>query len=384
MVRFAVLFLGLAACSFKGGGSNASSDPDSGVDGDTGDAGLDAPPGAMAYRKEITISGDAVSQTLANFPLYVQIAGDADLMARAETDGSDIFFASADGTTPLDFEIESWDPDAGDLVAWVRLTIDDTNGATLYLRYGEASVATPPNPPAVWTEGFLTVFHMNNDPGASDIIDSLGMRDGTPTGGMDANDLVGGQLGLGIDLDGNNDEIDFDNPITGASTHTISGWVNQGTSNGDGDAFVVLGSGGTLRGSRFLHTVDNVFSGGDVLAGFYSDDHLTNDAINTNGFHLVHWTYDDNRDSRVYIDGQLVDGPQNFGTAEDTQGMEGRIGNAPGGGMGFGNGMGLNGIVDEVRIAATARSAEWIAAEFANQDDPGAFYTLGNEEAIDL
>jgi hypothetical protein len=95
-------------------------------------------------------------------------------------------------------------------------------------------------------------------------------------------------------------------------------------------------------------------------------------------FVLVHWTYDDNRDSRIYVDGALVDGPQNFANAEDTQGMEGRIGNAPGGGMG----LGLNGIVDEVRIADTARSAAWIAAEFANQSDPAGFYTVGDEEPL--
>jgi hypothetical protein len=50
--------------------------------------------------------------------------------------------------------------------------------------------------------------------------------------------------------------------------------------------------------------------------------------------------------------------------------------------MGFGTNMGLNGIVDEVRIADTARSAAWIAAEFANQSDPAGFYRVGDEEPL--
>jgi hypothetical protein len=44
--------------------------------------------------------------------------------------------------------------------------------------------------------------------------------------------------------------------------------------------------------------------------------------------------------------------------------------------------MGLNGAVDEVRIANRVRSAAWIAAEQANQSAPAAFYTLGPEEAL--
>ena len=47
---------------------------------------------------------------------------------------------------------------------------------------------------------------------------------------------------------------------------------------------------------------------------------------------------------------------------------------------GFGANLGLNGSVDEVRIATRIRSPAWIAAEFANQSDPASFYTVGPEE----
>jgi hypothetical protein len=375
------LALPLAGCSFKGGanpGADARPDSDATASDATFDAIelIDAPPGT-AFRKELAITGDAVDEDLSDFPLYVELT-DADLAARSQADASDIYFTDADGVTPLDYEIEAWDDATGALIAWVRVpTIDDTDGAAIYLRYGEPSIAAPANPAGVWSANFLTVFHMNNDPDTP-IVDSLGARDGTAHDSMDATDLVDARLGLGLELDGTNDIIDFDNPITGASQHTFSGWVDQQDS-ADGEAFIVLGSGGALRESRFLHTS---FGGGPMRAGFYTDDHATDDDIQGDGFVLVHWTYDDNRDSRIYVDGALVDGPQNFANAEDTQGMEGRIGNAPGGGMGFGTNMGLNGIVDEVRIADTARSAAWIAAEFANQSDPAGFYRVGDEEPL--
>ena len=86
-------------------------------------------------------------------------------------------------------------------------------------------------------------------------------------------------------------------------------------------------------------------------------------------------------DGERQLDGAEVDS-QTFNTTENTQGTEGRIGNAPGGGSGFGPNMGLNGTIDEVRIADVARSPGWIAAEFSNQNNPAGFYTGGAEEPL--
>ena len=46
----------------------------------------------------------------------------------------------------------------------------------------------------------------------------------------------------------------------------------------------------------------------------------------------------------------------------------------------YGTNMGLLGTIDELRIASTARSAGWIATEFANQSSPATFYTVGAEQ----
>ena len=39
-----------------------------------------------------------------------------------------------------------------------------------------------------------------------------------------------------------------------------------------------------------------------------------------------------------------------------------------------------DGLLDEVRISDTNRSADWIATEYNNQDSPLTFYTMGSEE----
>ena len=38
-----------------------------------------------------------------------------------------------------------------------------------------------------------------------------------------------------------------------------------------------------------------------------------------------------------------------------------------------------NGTIDEVRISSSARSADWIAAEYNNQSSPSTFYNFGAE-----
>jgi len=40
----------------------------------------------------------------------------------------------------------------------------------------------------------------------------------------------------------------------------------------------------------------------------------------------------------------------------------------------------LNGIMDEVRVSNTTRTASWVSTEYNNQNSPSTFYTVGNEE----
>ena len=48
-------------------------------------------------------------------------------------------------------------------------------------------------------------------------------------------------------------------------------------------------------------------------------------------------------------------------------------------GAGFDTSRYWRGQIDEVRISDSIRSADWIAAEYNNQNSPSTFYTLGPE-----
>jgi len=361
------------ACQFDPSGA-AQEDAAVDTDGPTGGARIDAPPGSQ-FRKSISVSSGTTVQDLTNFPLYIELQNDVDLRDRALLDGSDIFFVASDGGA-LEFEREAWDKSTGTLVAWVRVpSITIADGVVIYVRYGDAAVAAAPNPAAVWTNQFLAVWHLADDPASGEadaIVDSLGVRHGTAHSSMDSTAVVDAALGSGLELDGNDDEIIFENPLIGTSGHTMSAWVNQEVT-GDNDALLVLGNGACNQ-SRWWHTR---FGGGTVATGFYCDDWNSNHNIQAAGWKLLHWTYDTSANSRMFVDGQLIAGPFVHNGNQNTQGTVGRIGNAPGA---WGQNMGLNATVDEIRIASVVRSVGWIASEFANQSSPETFYLVGPEE----
>ncbi len=359
----------VAACSFDRSGAGSSADGGGAPDasGGRGDAGE-----AAGFRKRITIAAGGGGD-LADFPLYIQL-DDADLMARARTDGSDVHFTTAGGD-PLDHELERWDPGAGRLEAWVRVTLLGSAATTVYVVYGEPEPPAAPDPSDVWAAGFAAVWHLEESP-AGELADALGARPGTATGGMDADNQVAGPLGRAIAFDGGDDTITFDNPLGGAGAHTVSAWVQQEATD-DNDALLVLGNGACGE-ARWLHTR---FDQDTVAVGLYCDD-WTDSGVDLQdaGWKLVHWTYSSG-ESRLYVDGAAVGDPFAHDGTADTQGNSGYLGNVPSA-AGFGSNMGLNGTVDEVRIATRVRAPAWIAAEFANQSAPATFYTVGPEEPL--
>ena len=82
-------------------------------------------------------------------------------------------------------------------------------------------------------------------------------------------------------------------------------------------------------------------------------------------------------DPNIYIDGSLVsesEGATPDGTA-GTNTTDLYIGNNSAATRSF------DGLVDEVRISNTILTADWIATEHDNQEDPSTFYSVGQEEA---
>jgi hypothetical protein len=354
-LALAAIACAMTACAYaperSGSGSNAGTD---------------------ARRKPITVAAANVTDDLADFPLWIDLE-DPQIGAIAQPDGSDVAFTDASGE-PIPFEIQRWTPGSGRLQAWVKVELLAGVDTVIYVRYGDGTPAPAPAPASVFSSGFAGVWHMEDALTTTQVVDATGSRTGTATS-LDASRQVTAKLGGGIDFSGTTAErIQFSNPLSGNSDHTMSAWVSQRTARvSEYDAIIVLGNGAPLE-PRWFYTRFQT----NLAVGFYggSNNRESGTPIDDEAFTLLHWVYEaGSRTGTLFRNGVEVD-VHTFPIAPNTQGADGYLGYGP---IQFGN-VAMNGILDEVRIATMVRSAEWISAEFANQASPSTFYTVGPEE----
>jgi hypothetical protein len=341
------------------------------------DAAIDVPDGPLpphALRKSIIIDGTKVGN-VTNFPVWIDLRG-SDVPTKAQPDGSDIEFTDASGTV-ISYEIVDWQTDYSRLAAWVKVPqLQAGMDRTIYVKYGDPHTLSR-DPKAVWDNGFVAVWHTNDGLVDLKVHDSTGARDGTAAQNLGPNDVGDGPMSLGghaFAFSGTK-TVMFTNPFTGNTTHSMAAWVNQGNGNGSFDAIVVVGNPNNEQ-SRWWYTNYQTV---DIAVGFYGNDWSdTGSTVNNAGWKLLTWTFDSNRTSRMYVNGQLV-ASHTHSLAPNTTGTGGYIGWAP---TGWGQSNGLNGSIAEVHLSVIQHPDDWIATEYANQSSPSTFYRVGTEEQV--
>jgi hypothetical protein len=340
--------------------------------------------GTWLYRKPITIDHTKVSgvasSTLSSFPVLVSVT-DTQLKSTsngglvASSTGADILFTKSDGTTLLDYEIESYASTTGQLIAWINIPIlSAVTDTTIYEYFGNASAPaeTPGNITGTWDTNYKGVWHLPN---------------GTSLSGTDT--ITGGAGSLVNTPTASTGQIDGSGHFVAASTQritessvsnvgfpvTISAWVkfttggnmgilshNSGSNNGyriqvnnpsNQLSFTLGGTNDYLFSSQaafttgswyyVVVTVNHDASSGNGTAIEYlgSSGSLTNTSVSVGG--LMSGT-----PSRINIGAALDDGTYSF-----------------------------NGDIDEVHISSLVRSADWIETEYNNQCSPSTFYAYG-------
>ena len=327
-----------------------------------------------ARRKAITIDSSKVNGNQSDFPVWIDLT-DADIGARAQANGRDIYFTAADGTTILDYEIQRWDANAHRLLAWVRVPSLPANSNTvLYVYYGDPSTAATAYPAGVFKSSFAAVWHLDDALPATMIADATATHAGTPN--LTTTTQTAAKLGGGLAFTGGNDTITFTNPLSGNQAHTISVWLSQAATT-HASAIIVMGTA-MMGQARWLY---GHFMSAVMAIGYYTDDWSTTTNLDGGGFVLVHWVFEGtNGKNHLYVNGAEIGGSPMTLAGVNTQGTAGTIGHAPE--PAFGTNMGLTGTIDELRVATVARTAGWIATEYANQSSPGTFYSVGAEQTV--
>jgi len=327
------------------------------------------------YRKAITFTSDTakIPSTLTNFPVLINLSSDSDLAADAQDDGDDILFTSSNGTTKLDHEIEKFDGSTGELVAWVEVASLST-GTVIYMYYGNSGASSQQNATGTWDGNFKMVQHLK-DLTTSTTKDSTSNNNNGTKGAANQPIEVNAKIGKGQDFTPTTQYLQIGTTGFSASSGTVELWAKA-------EGFVLADPAQYLFG----HTINPGWSSRIQL---YTDDTLGNlnlglgdshstaldiQALNTATWYHIVLTWD-GTNYVVYVDSVS----KATGTYAGLTSIESfaDIGNA---GQALERIEAWNGIIDEVRVSNSVRSAAWIGTAYNNQSDPSAFYSMGAEE----
>ncbi|MCW5977378.1 MAG: DUF2341 domain-containing protein [Bryobacteraceae bacterium] len=346
--------------------------------------------GGWAYRKAIVIQGGKVSGgPHANFPVLVQLYGDANLAASARNDGSDILFTLNDHATKLDHEIELFDRASGKLTAWVRVpSLSGAANTTLYMYYGNSGAANQQNPSGVWDANYVGVWHLGN---------------GDSTAASFYKDSSGGNHGTMTDAKGN-------------ATNTPAAAADGMAFAGDSDGRIRMATAAALNNLAANGMTVEIWAQADSRNRGYSWPRLVDKNNETSGgwklyrngsgaflfssrwSDLDQWwqagtldkttpaymavAYDGSsgtNDPAMYKDGQRLTitsrSARPSGTLNADASVPLAFANQANGNRAF------DGLLDEVRISKTIRSDGWIQTTYNAIKSPETFLSAGSEQS---
>ena len=312
------------------------------------------------------------STMLTNYPLLIRLHSSWFDFNQATALGDDICFFKKDNS-PFSHEIEQWDPISGSAAIWVKVdTISGrSNNQFIIMKWGDPDAVNLSNGASVFdtADGFAGVWHLNENPslGANSIKDrTLNRFDGTPGNSMTSANIASGIIGNGLWFNGIDDSIDA-GQLNLNGNYTLSCWVKAEDGECSNWRFIIKEPAYTLwydtewGGFRAEHFVRNYFD----WRGIYQD---TPDSVplpmSLDTWFYVVSTYDGDK-IRLYINGEQVDSTQ---TIEQNP-LDSEFPLLFGG---RNEDEFFKGILDEIRIEKTARSAEWIRFCYINQKPEGA------------
>ncbi len=336
------------------------------------------------YRKQVTIHHDLVDGDLSDFPVFISIV-DPDLQAKAQDDGDDILFMDGIGDAFwLNHEIESYLSESGTLYAWVNVPfLSSSEDTVIYLYYGNGGCSSQQHVPDTWNDHFEAVWHLQNTP-EEPISDSTQFHnDGLAEGAMSSSDVVDGKTGKCLDFDGINDLISFSEFTSALNTGSCTAWVQTTSSElgavwaegneDDNKPYIILGkyTGDLLTYARDIYGMTSNFQG-RLSVG-----------VNDRQWHHIAWISEGSGNGNVfYFDGQEVsliwqDGQYPNGIWFDDQSTDTH---SIGGVDRPLQDWQWAGRLDEIRILNNPLTAAWITTEYANQNSPSSFVSVGPEE----
>jgi RHS repeat-associated protein len=327
----------------------------------------------------------------ANFPLLINskdsafaTVGNGGHVTNAS--GYDIVFSTdPNGFTKLDHELESYNPQTGQVNAWVRLpTLSHTADTVIYMFYGNAAVTTSQqNPSGVWDSNFLEVLHLDEGSGTTVFDSTANGNNGSKVSSISPAAISGGEIAGAQSFNGTTDFIALPPSMTGnRTTFSVSFWTNSIDTGSNPNywnqpQFFGDSTAGNNSGDFGVTTNSGVLGMWSGLNGAGDDFFLTNTVIDDAKWHRID-AVNDASVIKLYLDGQEVGQSLAAGLPMDYSGWYLGAQHYQFGGAAFYH----QGDIDEFRVSQSVRTADWIATEYNNQHSPSTFYRLFPENTL--
>jgi biopolymer transport protein ExbB len=320
------------------------------------------------FRKVLTVdttpAAANLGQGLQDVPVLIRLhVGNFGYFADTKPDGSDLRFIAADDKTPLPFHIESFDPGAGMAFIWVRLpAVRAASSDKIYLYYGNPQATSAADSKATYDVKQVVAYHFDVSPPA----------DGTSYGNNPADatqiENASAVIGAGARFGGAQRITIPASPslrLVPVEGMTVSTWI--AIDGEQQDAVVVQAS--DPDGARVTLAIDALAPYLEIVSGAAAARATSSVALTVGKWHLLAATIAADK-STLYLDGQPVgeiaavaspiNGPFGIGGVVDGQRF-------------------LTGHLDELGVATTVRSPEWLRLQFANQGQTDALLVYGED-----
>jgi concanavalin A-like lectin/glucanase superfamily protein/uncharacterized protein DUF2341 len=363
----AIAVAALPACSFQRvsvnpGDDDAKPGVDAAVDAVViGDASSGWWDPAWTHRREITIQHTQLPGPVQSFPLLVRLP--------AGMTTGDLRVVATDQRTLLVHEVDTASPNPE---VWVRIPDLPNSGPTpvLWLYYGNAAASDTSSGSAVFGDLCVSVHHLGQS-----LSDSSGHNHTASASGNERPGTTTGIVGEARSFDGSNDHLDLadETAYDFTTSLSVSAWI-QRQDLGTVPYMAIVTKGDS---SWRLHRQDMTqFVGFGTTANNNNDNLSGTTSIDDGNWHHVAIVFGKSK-KRIFVDGRQ-DALASVGATIDTNNFLVSFGqNAESnvGGKRF-----WNGDIDEVRISATERDANWMFAEHHTVTDT-AFVQVGSEES---
>ncbi|MFX1533108.1 MAG: DUF2341 domain-containing protein [Promethearchaeota archaeon] len=360
------------------------------------------------YRTNITLDHTQVAATLTNFPVLIDLK-DAGLHDHAQANGTDILFAQPSGRK-LAHELETFNATYNSthahLIVWVKVpNLSNVTDTVISMYYGNrTTIPNPEHPRDTWENKFGAVWHLDEIV-SDEAFTTNAHNDSTSNtyhGNQDGNDDRSGLIGKGQDFDGTDDLINVtaDKNLDPSADVTISGWfrLSNTHSSASPTSLLIMEKFLNIYSDMHILLVGTDYEKAEVSDGalvfkveidsiqMYKWTQQTTWAVDTWYYFACTLDADNPVNNKIYINGVE-------NTSSTYSGSATSLNLAYSADWGMGGGLidiqiaareaWFDGMLDEMRVATTCRTAAWIVTEYNNQNNSTSFYSIGIEEHME-